>query len=276
MPSRSKGMPSRREGPPSIWDTHGKSGDVFAHPDASSTAPYPQELNQWSSPIEEPLHSSSGEKWKAKSRSGSEMAVWTVSQKFSNLQWRRLFEELWRRPTTTADFVFSFRQNPYTSDLCFQEDNIQDWSMYVFTNTYGSYAMDERSGDGSVSGWFKIFVINKRFFNAEFWSTWCEDCFSRWTKSSIMFQFKRRISLEERKGPEGRPDPSQLDLRILLPGRWNPRFCRELRRPLHCRSTKWRYSGMRFKVERNFIINGKIPPDDILEGLSKFRIRRVW
>ena len=33
--------PSRREGPPSIWDTHGISGNVFANPDASSSAPYP-------------------------------------------------------------------------------------------------------------------------------------------------------------------------------------------------------------------------------------------
>ena len=38
--------PSRREGPPSIWDTHGISGNVFADPLASSSAPYPQELNQ--------------------------------------------------------------------------------------------------------------------------------------------------------------------------------------------------------------------------------------
>ena len=29
MLSRSLGMPSRREGPPSIWDTHGISGNVF-------------------------------------------------------------------------------------------------------------------------------------------------------------------------------------------------------------------------------------------------------
>ena len=45
MLSRSLGMPSRREGPPSICDTHGISGNVFANPDASSSAPYPQELN---------------------------------------------------------------------------------------------------------------------------------------------------------------------------------------------------------------------------------------
>ena len=55
-------MPSRKDGPPSIWDTHGISGNVFANPVASSTAPYPQELNPWSSGREEPIHSSTVEK----------------------------------------------------------------------------------------------------------------------------------------------------------------------------------------------------------------------
>ena len=50
--------PRRKEGQPCIWDTHGTSGNVFTNPDASSSAPCPQELNQWSSSIEEPLHSS--------------------------------------------------------------------------------------------------------------------------------------------------------------------------------------------------------------------------
>ena len=35
--------PRRKEGPPCIWDTHGISGNVFANPHASSSAPYPQE-----------------------------------------------------------------------------------------------------------------------------------------------------------------------------------------------------------------------------------------
>ena len=35
---------------------------LFVHPDASSSAPYPQELHQWKSSIEEPLHSSTVEK----------------------------------------------------------------------------------------------------------------------------------------------------------------------------------------------------------------------
>ena len=53
--------PSRKEGSPSIWDTHGISGNVFADPYASSSAPYPQELHQLNS-SEEPLHSSTVEK----------------------------------------------------------------------------------------------------------------------------------------------------------------------------------------------------------------------
>ena len=43
--------PCRREGP----HTHGISGNVFANPVASSSAPYRQELNPWSSSIEESL-----------------------------------------------------------------------------------------------------------------------------------------------------------------------------------------------------------------------------
>ena len=61
MLSRSFGMPSLTEGPSTIWDTHGFSVNVFANPDASSSAPYPQELNPWSSSTEEPLHSSTVE-----------------------------------------------------------------------------------------------------------------------------------------------------------------------------------------------------------------------
>ena len=62
MLSRSIGMPSRKDGPPSIWDTHGTSGNVFADPVTSPTEPYPQELNPWGKIIEEPLHTSTAEK----------------------------------------------------------------------------------------------------------------------------------------------------------------------------------------------------------------------
>ena len=53
MLSRSLGMPSRNDGPPSIWDTHGISGNVFANATASSSAPYLQESNAWISNVSE-------------------------------------------------------------------------------------------------------------------------------------------------------------------------------------------------------------------------------
>ena len=53
MLSRSLGMPSRNDGPPDIWDMHGISGNVFANPTASSSAPYPQESNPWISNVPE-------------------------------------------------------------------------------------------------------------------------------------------------------------------------------------------------------------------------------
>ena len=56
-------LPCRREGPPDIWDTPGISGNVVANPpQASSSAPYPQELNPWWTTFEEPLHMSTAEK----------------------------------------------------------------------------------------------------------------------------------------------------------------------------------------------------------------------
>ena len=101
----STGMPSRREGPPSIWDTHGISGNVFANPVASSSALHPQEMNPWSSRTEEPLHSSTVEKSERQTQDQDQRCQsGESSKKFCHLQWRRLFKELWSRPTTTADF----------------------------------------------------------------------------------------------------------------------------------------------------------------------------
>ena len=109
MLSRSLGMPSRREGPPSIWDTHGISGNVFANPTASSSAPYPQELNPWSSGREEPIHSSTVEKSEKQTpvqdqrcQSGPSAISSVIPSEGDS------FKELWGRPTTTADLRSSF------------------------------------------------------------------------------------------------------------------------------------------------------------------------
>ena len=53
MLSRSLGMPSRKNGPSRIWDTHGTLGNVVANFTASSSAPYPQESNPCISNVSE-------------------------------------------------------------------------------------------------------------------------------------------------------------------------------------------------------------------------------
>ena len=83
MLSRSLGMPSRKNGPPSIWDTHGISGNVEANPTASSSAPYPQELNPSSSNISE--HTSPRVMSESQTPVQDQCCqVRTVSQKFSH------------------------------------------------------------------------------------------------------------------------------------------------------------------------------------------------
>ena len=52
-----------------------------------------------------------------------------------------------------------FWQIPYTSYVCLLEDKIQHRGLYLFTISYGSNAVDQRSGVGWFSGRFEIFVI---------------------------------------------------------------------------------------------------------------------
>ena len=53
MLSRPGGMLSRNDKPPDIWDTYGFSGNVFVHPPASSSSPYPGGFNPWISNVTE-------------------------------------------------------------------------------------------------------------------------------------------------------------------------------------------------------------------------------
>ena len=271
MLNRSLGMPSRNDRPPSIWDTHCISGSVFANPTASSSAPNPQESNPWVSNVTE--HTS------PHVMSGSQTPVRTVSEKFIRPQWGKIFKKFLGRPTTTADFGSSFWQIPHASNFCLLEDKIQDWGMYLFTISYGSYAMDQRSGDGWISGWSQIFAFYQRNSWAKLWVTRRKNYFST-------EQNHPEYPLQEKGQPGGnesskrRPLPpiktDRLpDLRV-LPGHWCQRFCRELCRPIHNCSSKWWYSGIRFEMGRNFIINDANPIWWHLGRIVQTKNTRVW
>ena len=145
---------------------------------ASSTAPFPQELNPWSFHISDPIHSSTAEKNENRTPVQDLRCQSGPSARNSVIRSEGDSSRNFGSRPTTADLRSSFRQIPYTSNVCLLEDNIQDWGMYLFTISYGGYAVDQRSGVGWFSGWIKIFAINTRYFDAEFWSTWCKDCFS--------------------------------------------------------------------------------------------------
>ena len=121
----------------------------FANPHASSSAPYPQELNQWSTSIEEPLHSSTVEKNERpeqnrdlrcqSGRSAKDSVLLSGGDSSKNygadqqrLQILDLHFDKFPTPATFACWKIRF----------------QDRGMYLFAISYGSDAMDQRSGDG--------------------------------------------------------------------------------------------------------------------------------
>ena len=201
MLSRSVGMPSRSNGPPSIWDTHGISGNVFW----KSNGVF---FSTWSARVKSIYnvseHTSPHVMSECQTPAQDQRCQSGPSaKKFSHLQWRRLFKELWGRPTTTADFGSSFWQISHVNNVRLLEDKIQDWGMYLFTISNGSYAADHRSGVGWFSGWSQIFVFCKRNSNAKFLKYSMRRSLQHWTESSVIPNSRER-SVWRNKKPEKR------------------------------------------------------------------------
>ena len=63
--------------------------------------------------------------------------------------------------------------------------------------------MDQRSGDGWFSGWYKVFVINKRYFNCRILKFSMRGLLQHWTESSIILISKEE-SVWRNKRPRSR------------------------------------------------------------------------
>ena len=192
---------------------------------------------------------------------------------------RRIFKEIWGRPTKTADFGSSFWQIPYTSNLCLLEDKIQNWGTYLFTISYGSYAMDQRSGDGWFSGWSEIFAFYKRNSWARLWGTRRENCFST-EQNHPEYPLQETGQSGGNESSQRRPFPSRKNIAYLMYEYFRvtegKRFCRELCRPVHYKSSKWWYSGIRLKVGRNSIVYDENPTWWHLGRIVQIKNTRVW
>ena len=140
------------------------------------------------------------------------MPFWTVSQKFSNLQWRRLFKELWadQQRLQISDLHFDKFPTPaifacwklrFKTEVCtcsqFPTEAMQ-WIKEVELVD----SVDELRSSSSTRGIsmpnFEVLdeVLDARIASAL-------------NKIIHKSQFKRRISLEEQKAQKGGPFPSR-------------------------------------------------------------------
>ena len=204
------------------------------------------------------------------------MPIWTVSQRFSHLQWRILFKELWSRPTTTADLDLHFDKFPtpatfdcwkirFKTEVCtcsqFPTEAMQ-WIKEVELVD----SVDELRSSSSTRG---ISMPNFEVLDARIASAL--------KKIIHNSHFKRRISLEEQK--------AQKEDRFLR-GRQIAHLIYEQFRVTGTDNSVENYTDLFTIALRNDDIQEfdskwdgillsmtKIPPDDILEGLYKLRIR---
>ena len=216
------------------------------------------------------------EKWKARTKSRSEMPVRTVSQRFSHLQWRRLFKELWSRPTTTADIGSTFRQILHTSNFaCWKIrfkievctcSQVPTEAMQWIKEVDLFDSVDELRSSSSIRG---IPMPNFEVLDARIASA-----LNKFIHNS---QFKRRISLEEQKAQKqdrffrGRQIAYVIYEYFQVTGandsveNYADLFTISLRNDdIQEFDSKW--DGISLFMT-------KIPLDDILEGLYKLRVR---
>ena len=270
--------PRRKEGPPNIWDTSGISGNVFANPQASSSAPYPQELNSlWKKTIEEPLHMSTAEKSDRPERnqdlrcqsgpSAKDSVIFSGGDYSKNygadqqrLQISDLHFDKFPTPATFACWKIRFKTEVCTCSQ-FPTEAMQ-WIKEVELVD----SVDELRSSSSIRG---ISMPNFEVLDARIASAL--------NKIIHNSQFKRRISLEEQK--------AQKEDRFLR-GRQIAYLIYDQFRVTGTHDSVENYTDLFTIVLRNDDIQEfdskwdgillsmtKIPHDDILEGLYKLRIR---
>ena len=250
---------------------------VFANPDASSSAPYPQELNQWSSSIEEPLHSSTVEKGERRTQNQDQRCQSGPSAKNSvifsggdppkiygadqqRLQISELHFDKLPTPTTFACWKIRFKtevctcsQFPTEAMPWIKEEEMVESvdDLKSSRSIKGTHGPDFELLDARIAS-----TLNKIIHNSH---------------------FKRRVSLEEQK--------AQKEDRFLR-GRQIAYLIYDYFRVTGANDSVEKYAdlftiGLRnddmqefdSKWDGNLLSMTKIPPDDILEILYNLRIR---
>ena len=233
--------PRRKEGPPSIWDTHGISGNVFANPPASSSAPHPQELNQSGPSAKDSVIFSGGDSSKNYGADQQRLRI-------SDLHFDKF-------PTPT----FACWKIMFKTEVCTCSQFLTE-AMQWIKEVELVDSVDELRTSSSARG---IRVPNFEVLDARIASAL--------NKIIHNSHFKRRISLEEHK--------AQKQDRFLR-GRQIAYLIYDYFRVTGIHDSVENYTDLFTIVLRNddiqefdskwdgfFLSMTKIPPDDILEGL---------
>ena len=259
------------------FGTHVFRETFFANPDASSSAPKPQELHQWNSSIEEPLHSSTLEKSERRTQDQDQRCQPGPSAKNSvifsggdspqtygadqqRLQISDLHFDKFPTPSTFACWKIRFKTDVCTCSQ-FPTEAMQ-WIKEVEMVD----SVDDVKSSSSTKG---IQMPNFELLDARIASA----------LNTIIHnsQFKRRISLEKQK--------AQKQDRFLR-GRQIAYLIYEYFRVTGANDSVENYAdlltiGLRnddiqefdSKCDGILLSMTKFPPDDILEGLYTLRIR---
>ena len=244
------------------FGTHGISGNVFANPDASSSAPYAQELHQWNSSIEEPLHSSAVEKSERPEQnqdlrcqsgpSAKDSVIFSGGDSSKNYgadqQRLQILDLHFDKFPTPATFQFPTEAMQWIKEVE-MVDSVDD--LKSSCSIRGIQTPDFEALDAQIASAMNRIIQNSHF--------------------------KRRISLEEQTG--------QKQDRVLR-GRQIADLIYDYFRVIGIHDSVENYADLFTISLRNDDIQEfdskwdgillsmtKIPPDDILEGLYKLRIR---
>ena len=234
--------PSRKDGPPSIWDTPGISGNVFCTSTSFLFSSLSSRIESMGTTVEEPLHMSTAEKSERQKQdqdlrcqsgpSARDSVIFSGGDSSKNygadqqrLQISDLHFYKFPAPATFACWKIRFKTEVCTCSQ-FPTEAVQ-WIKEV--------EMVESVDDLKSS----CCVRGIRMPDFEVLDARIASALNRIIHNS---HFKRRVSLEEHTAQKRRPLPPRktdcfLDLQI-LPGHWSQRFCRELCRPIHYWSSK--------------------------------------
>ena len=165
---------SRNDRPPDNWDTHGKSGNFFVNPPASSSSPYPGGFNPWISNVKEDTspHVTS-------ERQNPDTTLYPRCQS-----------------GPSAGKSFDPKEGRFSKNYGADQRRLQiselHFDKFPTPATFACWKMRFKTEECSCSQfptesmqWIKevelvdsVDEIYSWYFNAEFWSAWCEDCFS--------------------------------------------------------------------------------------------------